>query len=60
MIRRKRYSTPEELHDLALILCDGVKWRQVGIFYELQLYIILNDKTWITENQARKWLKTQE
>lgn len=60
MSRCKRYSTPEELHDLALILCDGVKWRQLVIFYELQLYIILNDKAWITENQARQWLKRQE
>lgn len=55
-MKRKRYSTKEQLHDLALILSNGEEWRRLGIYYELQIYMIVHDKKWITVGQAKEWL----
>lgn len=55
-MKRKRYSSKRQLHDLALILSKGEEWRRLGIYYELQRYLIINDKKWITEDQAKAWL----
>ncbi|MGM0337691.1 hypothetical protein IGK47_004721 [Enterococcus sp. AZ007] len=55
-MKRKRYSTKRQLHDLALILSNGEEWRRLGIYYDLQRCIIVNGRKWITEGQAREWL----
>ena len=59
-MKRKRYSTKRPLHDLALMLSNGEEWRRLGIYYELQRYMIINDKKWITEGQAKGWLKEDD
>lgn len=56
-MKRKRYSTKRQLHDLALTLSNGEECRRLGIYYDLQRYMIINDKKWITEGQAKEWLK---
>lgn len=58
-MKRKRYSTKSQLHDLALMLSNGADWRRLGIYYELERYLIINDKKWITEGQAREWIEEE-
>lgn len=55
-MKRKRYSTKEQIHDLSLILSGGQEWRRLGIYYELQRYLIVKNKKWITEKQGREWI----
>lgn len=55
-MKRKRYSSKEQLHDLALILSEGQEWRRLAIYYELTRYLILKDRKWVTETQGREWL----
>ena len=55
-MKRKRYSTKKQLHDLALILSNCEEWRRLGIYYELQRYLIINGRKWITESQEKNGL----
>lgn len=55
-MKRKRYSTNRQLHDLALILSNGEEWRRLGIYYNLQRFLIINGRKWITESQAKEWI----